>query len=664
MKKGFYYSLACEGMRKNKRLYVPYILTCVGMVMMLYIVQYLHHSEMIRAMSGGSTVCMTMALGGWVIAFFSVLFLLYTGSFLMRRRRMEFGLYNMLGMSKRNITNILAWEVFISFLISVTLGLISGMVLSKLAELILIRVLDGAASYSFSISHEAVVVTIFIFVGIFAVQFLNAVRQIRLSTVTALMQSENVGERPPKSNVLIGVSGFVILAAAYGLAVSIEDPIAAMLLFFVAVMMVIAATYLIFIAGMVLLCRLLQKNKSYYYKARHFVSVSSMAYRMKRNGAGLASICILATMVLVMLSSTASLYFGAEDMLNSRYPRQINNTLYFYEENLANMSEENTEKYAEIFNGLAAHRGVKPTNVQQYRALLTYAKLDDTVMNLMFVPLADYNRYADTKETLADDEVLIYPLRIEYDKDSFKFEDMPEYKVKKQVEFQEVTSKVATEIVPTLVVVVPDTEKLLEGTDWLNMRDENGDYRLSRYFVYNFDTQDMSNLEQIEFGNWYMDKLTDALTNGGAEGNLAHTTELLSGNREDFYGTYGGLFFLAILLSIVFIAAAVQIIYYKQISEGYEDQSKFAIMQKVGMTKAEIKRSINSQVLTVFFLPLLMAGLHMIFAFPMIRRILYLFNLMNVGLFVLTTVLSFLAFAVLYIIVYRITSRSYYKIVS
>lgn len=678
MKRGFYYNLAYEGMRKNKKMYLPYILTCICMVMMLYIIQYLQHSEVIQNGRGGTTAGMMMALGGWVIGIFSLIFLFYTNSFLMRRRSKEFGLYNMLGMSKKNIVRILCWETFMTFVVSVVVGLACGIAFSKLAELLMLKILTGQASYGISVSPEGILVTTAAFAAIFFLLLLNSIRRVHAGTTISLIRSENVGEKPPKANWILGVGGFVLLAAAYYLAVSITDPLSAMVWFFIAVIMVIVATYMIFISGMVLLCKILQKNKKYYYKAAHFVSVSSMTYRMKRNGAGLASICILATMVLVMISSTTSLYFGTEDALNTRYPREINNT--FWMESMNELSDATIKEYTQIVRDHAKDCGASPSNVMTCRFLSANASVEDggriiwkdvderatdfaALVRLILLPLEDYNKLAETQESLKEDEALVCTKRTTYKGNTVSVEQMPEYKVKKQVDFTELGSIELTDTLPLLLVVVPDLEKAAADVDWENAKDRYGNSEMLKKWVYNFNTGGMDAAAQINFMSDYNGGLSTAFGEKGIM-SISHMTESLEGNKEDFYGTYGGLFFLAIVLSVVFIFAAVLIIYYKQISEGYEDQNKFAIMQKVGMTKGEIRKSINSQVLTVFFLPLLLAGLHMAFAFPMVQRVLSLFSLTNAQLFMLTTGISFAAFAVLYVIVYKITSKAYYNIVS
>ena len=318
MKLGFYARLAWTGMQKNRKTYLPYILTCAGMVMMYYLITFLSKNPNVALIRGGSTLQGILSFGTGVIAVFSLIFLFYTNSFLIRRRKTEFGLYNILGMGKWNLTRILLWESAAICAISLLGGLFFGILFSKLAELLLVNLMGGKASFTFTVEPNAVASCVLLFVGIFALIFLNTLRQIHVSNPIELLHSETVGERPPKANWVVAALGIIILAIAYYIAVTIQDPIAALVFFFVAVVMVIIATYLLFVAGSVVLCRILQKNKSYYYKTRHFISVSSMMYRMKRNGAGLASICILSTMVLVMLSSTVCLFVGTEASLHGR----------------------------------------------------------------------------------------------------------------------------------------------------------------------------------------------------------------------------------------------------------------------------------------------------------------------------------------------------------
>ena len=674
MKRGFYPRLAWSGMRKNSKLYLPYSLACIGMTAMFYILMHLADSPALKLIPSSASVTMTLSLGSFVMGVFSLLFLFYTNSFLVRRRFKEFGLYNVLGMNKGNISRVLAWEALINALISLAGGLFLGIALSKLAELGLVNIMGGDTDLDLRISVKALEFTVMFFCGIFLLIYLNSLIKIRRSSASELVKSENFGEKPPRANWLFGLAGIVILAAAYYIAVSIKTPLTALSLFFIAVIMVIVATYLIFIAGSVWICRLLQKNKRYYYKKNHFVSVSSMVYRMKRNGAGLASICILATMVLVMISSTTCLYFGAEDALRDRYPRDISISASY--SGLDSMTDENISALRGEISAAVGEAGTE--NILDYRCASLVGSLKDGVLDLSeasiystamttydyvaevyIVPLADYNAIAGTNESLGSDEAMIYAYRMDYTDKTFAVDELVSFRVKKVLDsFPIADGSAMASIAPTVFVIVPDfadTVAKLGGAV-----SSSGDEPASLSWNYAFDTP-VSDEEETAMCERIGERLSECSESGGY---LYYSRESLAANRADFYGMYGGLFFLGIMLSIAFICAAVLIIYYKQISEGYEDRRRFEIMQNVGMTKKEIRSSINSQLLTVFFLPLIFAGLHLGFAFPFIHKLLMLFNLSNLPLLIGTTAISFGVFALLYAVVFRVTSNAYYNIVS
>ncbi len=536
-----YTRLAWDGIRKNGRLYLPYILTCVGMVTMYYMMSELCDSDLLRYMKGGGASHIILGLGSWVIAVFSALFLYYTYSFLIRRRQKEFGLYHVLGLGKRHIALLCVIETAMTAVIALAAGLAIGVGLSFAVELGLRSTMETEMAFTFSVNRSVVLQTVLVYLAIFALTLLSTLVKVGRGTAMSLLRSESYGEKPPKGNLFVAILGAVLLAAAYVMAVSIQEPLKALALFFVAVILVILATYLLFIAGSVALCRMLQKNRDYYYQPRHFVSVSSMAYRMKRNGAGLASICILATMVLVMLSSSACLYFGAEDSLNATYPNEFELTVW---------AEDDAA-------------------LPRLEKALTEAG-------------APYGVNVWEKGTVTRDGEIIWSAAFD--------------------------------------TGLPQEQQLALSHD-----------------------------------------IGEALRNTGEAWGYSYTSRAEA--ADDFYGTYGSLFFIGIVLSVMFVCAAVLIIYYKQLCEGYEDQPRFAIMQKVGMTAADIRRSVNSQLLTVFFLPLAGAALHMAFAFPMIRRMLLLFELHNTGLFVATVLISFAVLAAVYTLVYKATSNAYYRIV-
>ena len=579
-----YRHLAWDGIRKNSRLYVPYLLTGVGAVSFFYILVALSRLPE-GTLPGSGSVQVILNLGSFVLWVFSLLLLFYTHSFLIRRRNREFALYNVLGMGKRDIARILCWETLLSGGISLAGGL------------------------------------------------------------------------------ALAVLGILLLAGAYYLAVTIREPLAALTWFFAAVLMVILATYLLFISGSVALCRLLQKNPRFYYQKRHFVSVSSLVYRMKRNGAGLASICILGTMVLVMLSSTTCLYFGAEDSLHTRYPRDENITAYFPDR--ASQSGDLTSLRTAVADAVR-RSGMSAANVWEYRSVSSAMTLRDGVLSpnegfgnpvdVTLIPLADYNAAMGTDLTLSQGQVYVCRSRTGYQGTSLTLQNGPTWQVAGLLDNFSPSGSDSASVVTQLWLIVPD----LSAADTLEQVMNRANMGVSRTWYYGFDLD-----RQLPDA---ADPVAEAIRRMAQDGGLMENgvlgVESLAENRGDFYGSYGSLFFLGILLSVGFSLAAVLIIYYKQISEGYEDQARFDIMQKVGMTRRDIRSSINSQLLLVFFLPLLLAGLHLAFAFPFVHKLLLLFNLWNTRLLVGTTAASFLAFAVLYTLVYRITYNAYYHIVS
>ena len=688
MKKGFYPKLAFDGIRKNKKMYLPYILTSIGMVMMYYIIIFLQFSQSIKDAVQSSTVSEILGLGSWVIAIFSCIFLFYTNSFLIKRRKKEFGLYNILGMDKHNLGIILFWETLIITVISLVIGLAAGIAFSKLAELVFLNLLKSDVTFDLTVSSQGIGLCAIIFTVINILLFFNSLRQVRSSSAISLVKSEQTGEKPPKGNWIFGILGVLLLGGAYYISLSIKEPLQALTLFFVAVIMVIIGTYLVMISGSVLFCRLLQKNKKYYYKPNHFVSVSSMVYRMKRNGAGLASICILATMVLVMISSTTSLYFGAEDALSIRYPREINIDISTLDTDLEkngqmdniisdiknickNHDVKGTDAYTYLngmISGMITDDGKVETDINRIDNFSNIALGDfSSVYSFIFIPVDDYNKIMGTSYTLKDDEAIIYNYRNDsrYKNNVISFNRGQSFKIVKETDEFVIDTNAAISVTPSMALIVNDIDNATKGLTYnatTAQKIENTGINFHRYYC--FDTG-VSPQHQIELSKDianYLDGNIEKYRADTSSRMFRSSVESKEQNRLDFFGLYGGLF--GLVLSIVFIFAAVLIIYYKQISEGYEDQSRFEIMQKVGMTKNEIRKSINSQLLTVFFLPLIFAGMHLAFAAPISKKLLLLFNLTNLNLFIVTILISFAAFALFYMIVYKITSSAYYKIVS
>ena len=679
MKTFFYPRLAWDGIRKNRQLSRPYLLTCICMVAVFYILSFLSSPAALELVPrGANTVGLIMHLGRYVILLFSLVFLYYTYSFLLRRRAREFGLYNVLGMGKRNLVRIITWESLITFAVALASGLFLGILLSKLAELGLINMLGGSINYSFRLDPEAIGQTCLFYAGIFALLWLSAVIRTARSSAVSLMKSENAGEKPPKGNWLFAVLGVLILGGAYYIAVTVANPISAIMWFFGAVLMVIVATYLLLVTGSVKMCRILQSSKGYYYQAKHFVSVSSMAFRMKRNGAGLASICIIATMILVMISTTTCMWFGIDDSLSASYPREINFTLYLNGPDF--LADDVLDRGAAVMQDFLKEKGISAKEVldRRYVSLggvqqdgiiqcdYSTSGMDENLNSLreIFLVAPDSPEVSGiVPPDLAADEALVITSGMDIREDTLTLamgSVTRSWKIRQCT--RDDSGARSSMGFPAMTVVISDLPGLVDS--FSRESEERGGQRLQCMWKYSFDTG-LSDEENIQLDESMHDELLSRIHDAFPEEAInIRLIETRAGGAADFYGMYGSLFFIGILLSIVFLFAAVLIIYYKQISEGYEDAKRFDIMQKVGMTKKEIRSSISSQLLTVFALPLAFAGLHLVFAFPMIRKMLTIFGLFNVGLFIRTTLISFAAFALFYGIVYRLTSGIYYRIVS
>ena len=632
MKKGFYLKLAMTGISKNRKMYFPYILTCVGMVMMFYIICFLSRDPWLASVRGGETMQVMLGMGTWITGIFAVIFLFYTNSFLIRRRKKEFGLYNMLGMNKRNLARILFWECMVIAGIALAAGMAAGILLSKLGELILSNILDGAVSFSFLVDPKSLTLTAALFGVIFLLILLNGLRQVHFANPRELLESDRVGEKPPKANWVLAVLGVLMLGFAYYLTLTIQDPLVAMVVFFGAVALVILGTYLVFISGSVAFLKLLQKNKRYYYRPNHFVSVSSMTYRMKKNGAGLASICILSTMVLVMISATLCLYAGAEKSLRSMYPRDLIVETYSLDQNA-----ENTV-LAAVEETLESH-GIAGRNQLQYHYLASAVMqkgneicFDPEEINsmaaatdmreLMVVPLEDYNSLMGTEEQLQEGEALIYVTKKgEFTGDTISLDGEETWKIKKQADGFVQNGIDSQQVIPTVYLFLgeEDFQKVLDLFNRLEKKYSENTYASVnvQHSYYGIDIEGGDELQMAVKEDLEQRIAGIVLDNQEFP---AVIVDCVAENRADFYGLYGGIFFLGALLGLVFILGTVLIVYYKQITEGYEDQERFTILKKVGMTGREIKKSINSQVLTVFFLPLLAAGIHTAFAFPMVQN--------------------------------------------
>ncbi len=661
MRKGLYIKIALQNIRKNAKVYVPYILTCLGTVAMYYMIGFLSYHEGIDQIFGGGYVRSIMLMGVWVTAIFAVLFLFYTNSFLMKRRKKEFGLYNILGMEKKHLSRVMLYETVVIAAISLVGGVLAGILLSKLMILVLMKIFNLNQPIGFMVSTRAIGSSWQLFGVIFLLLFLNSLRQIHLAKPIELLRGGEVGEKEPKTNWITAILGLLCLGSGYYISLTIENPLMTLMLFFVAVVLVIMGTYLVFISGSIAILKLLRRWKRFYYKTSHFISVSGMIYRMRQNAAGLASICILSTMVLVMISSTFSLYAGIEKNVAQRYPADINITLHSWQEedqsaleahmdavlSAQQLGEVQMEKYRHVgFSTILDGNTV----IMDEETMNSVGTLDDLWMVDM-IPLEEHNALNGVQETLAENEVLLCSYGREYPYDSIVI-DGKTYQVRAQLQTTKEASGEATASAWGAIFVIANQEVIDQWIASYPLLASQTD-TIFHYNLPDASAQQLTALEETMGG--------DALLNTNL--NVSSYVEFQESNRTGLREMYGGLFFLGLFLGLLFIMATILIIYYKQISEGYDDRERFEIMQKVGLSRKDIKHSIHSQVLMVFFLPLLMAGCHLAGAFPAIARILVLLQAVSDRMFFYCNLGCFAVFAVLYLLIYLITAKVYYKIV-
>lgn len=679
MKKPLLYpKLAWQGIRKNAETYLPYLLMGILMVGVSYIMNYLTRPALMGALSMGGTTLMVLQMGKIVISVFSVIFLYYCNSFLIRRRMKEFGLYNILGMGKGNIARVMLWETLLTALLVFAGGLLLGLSLSRLVEMALINLLHADYTVPMELFYpDGVTWVLLLFGGIYVLILLANLLRMRLSNPVALLKSENTGEKPPKANWFFGLIGLLILLSAYYVAAVSQSPLEALIFFFIAVLMVIVATYLLLVSGSVTLCRMLRRNKRYYYQTRHFISVSAMAYRMKRNGAGMATICILCTMVLVILTSTVCLYGGTDSMVDAICPQDINLTIGLE----ARDGEENWKRLdamQQMALDVTEEMGLTPENITSQRALVATGKVQNgdygiitdadslkaNVLELTVYPLSVYEQATGETVTLADRELLYASFKTNETFSSMSFYGSAPYRmIRAEKELpKRLLSADYRSAWGCLVVFTNDAEAFRSEITAL-VGEKSGEAMMMDRLALHFDLASEADTDTQEKLVKTLRSEAMKLTGKDFYGMSSLSVDTRSLCRRDYLSLFGGLFFLGMVLGPLFSIAAVLIMYYKQICEGYEDAERFAVMRKVGLTDAEIRRSVNSQVLTVFLAPLLMAGLHMLFAMPMIRLILGVFGLHNDSLFYGIGIGCYVVFAVIYALMYLLTSRRYYRIV-
>lgn len=652
---GFYWKLAFTNLKGNRRVYLPYLLSSMGIIMMFYSINALGQGIDQGALYGGTTVASMMGLGVFVIGLFAVLFLFYTNSFIIKRRKKELGLYNILGMEKRHIAHILFRETLLTAVCSLALGLGLGIVFSRVLFWLLGLLLGTDLAVAFVIPVSAITSTLGLFGLIFLLTLCYNLLQVKLSKPIELLHGGETGEREPKAHWFLAVLGALLLGTGYTMAVTIQDPLSALVFFFVAVILVILGTYLLFITGITAMLKLLKKNKRFYYKTNHFTALSGMLFRMKQNAAGLASICVLFTALLVTVSTTFSLYTSMDGLLRARYPRNVLVSVCDANQEAKDMVRsavnQKSQELGLALENVVDREGWNITTARVGNTLHTQEVSLETCAVVNIFTQSEFERFSGQQVDLAENQVLLFdPANTFPEEDTLHIDDKTYQIVPSDYVMPEAST--LAQIYEMYYLVVRD-ETVVE-----NILAPSGSDTFPIY-SYDFDVAG-GDPEDIA-------ALREALGTVDFSGPGVEYEALLfedsATSRQSFMELYGGLFFLGLFLGVLFLLGTALIIYYKQVSEGYDDARRFNIMQKVGMSHKEVKQSIHSQILLVFFLPLVMAVLHLAFAFPMLEKILLVMGLANTQLILLSTLGCVAVFTVAYLIIYALTARTYYNIV-
>lgn len=659
-----YVKLARINIKNNKSLYLPYLLSGMMTVAMFYLMVFLSDNDGLNHMSGGRTLTIIFRFGIAVIGIFSYIFIFYTNSFIIKRRKREIGVYNILGMEKRHIAKVLGLETIFVAVTAIVGGVVGGILFSKLMLMLLFRILQYGEQIVFSVAWKGIELALVVFGILYALTLIYNLMQIKIANPIELLRGGNVGEKEPKAKWISAIFGVACIAIAYYISITTENPLSVISLFFIAVMLVIAGTYSLFTAGSIVLLKGLRANKKFYYNPKHFTAVSGMIYRMKQNAAGLASICILSTMVLVMISTTVSMYAGLDDELKARYPMDVVAQIYYQEVPKEDIQLE--EKVREV----VGENGQSIEKMNQYEAFtLCMAWEGETftpVASSLFDGTTSLVNFITRESLLELDDVFKEKMIPEVPKGSVSVYSLGRYEGKQieimdhiypvydAQEFSLEQDTYMTSAVKEIVYIVVDSNQTL-ATLFEEQKNLLGEKAATFENVIGIDL-DGTDKQKIECSK----KISAMISDDTA---AEKYVECRQSNREDFFMVYGGMFFLGIFLGIIFLTVTVMIIFYKQISEGYDDKKRYEILEKVGMSNREVKDSIRSQVRIVFFLPLLTAAVHMAAAFPMIIRLLSIFNMNNHELFAICLLITFVIFAIIYYVVFKITSRSYYKIV-
>ncbi len=668
-----YIKMAVQNLVSNRRFYLPYSLCCIGTAAMYYIMSDIATNETLTFERGAEYVRTMMGLGIFVLSVFSVFIICYANSFIIKRRRRELGLYNILGMEKQHIAILMLFETVLLGAGCILAGLAAGMLFSKLTLLILAQILRFGVPMGFTISLPGIVMTALQFGVIFLICLVVNVFQVLRSSPIELLHAVSKGEKEPKGRILLTLFGIATLGGGYALALSVKDPVSALVLFFVAVLLVIFGTFSLFTAGSIVILKLLRKNKRLYYRIGPFTAISGLIYRMKQNAVGMANICILSTMVLVTISTTVSLYSGMEDIIQTQYPFEIETSLNMRNvdtdepaspelmEQFYHASVDTAESCAEVtdiksfvnlsFTATRLQPGVFSVDTMNY----VDTNLG-SVISFGVIPVSDYNRMSGQSVTLAADEVLSYNNTGEH-YDTIQLNDMQFSVAENLTEFPLNNREALVSMINSQYIVVAD-QSVVDAIYTMQCQ-AYAERASDMLYTIGLELEGDAETKIAAFED-VVSEISELMRE-----NEFFNTLMLSRqtNYDDLYAMYGSFLFLGIFLGMVFTMAAVLIIYYKQVSEGYDDRERFVIMQKVGMDTRTVKKSIGTQVLMVFFLPLLVSGVHVLVAFPMVSRMMQLFALKNTGLFALCVIITFMVFAVVYVVVYLLTARTYYKIV-
>lgn len=669
MNRGLYRKLALRNIRKNRNTFLPFSISATAIIAMFYMLYSIQAQVDDSVFTGANTMGIILNFGVVICGIFSVFVLIYTNNFLIKRRSREFGLYSVLGMEKKHISRIVFWEIIIIAFVCITAGILTGIVLSKLMFMVLLKLLGIQTNLSFGIEPGAILITVVIFLGIFVVIILwNNFKIHRLKPVE-LMRNESAGEKEPKAKWLLAILGLACLGIGYYLAITTKNPITALNVFFVAVLLVMAGTYLLFLSVSIAVLKILKKNKSFYYHKKHFITVSGMMFRMKQNAVGLANICILSTCVLVVISSTVSLYAGMEDVLGNRFPKEVT-TSYIYEDD--SDDEAFLKKYHYDYSVLdsaflqrAEKYNLKIKNMETFYSLDSVGSFVDNQFTMDYQgadslivvsveTLEDYKNKAEDNISLEKDEAIVYIS----DEERLKNDEVnilgKEFKIKKTLD--KIPGGGQNSAYEILYLVVSDMDVM---RDMKKIFNENSGSKIRDNIYYNYQF-DLSGTEENK------EKFCTGLRDYIIDTGIAHTDIVADRytSRQSFFELYGSLLFIGIFIGSMFLITTVMIIYYKQLSEGYEDRQRFEIMKKVGMDEKEIKAVIKNQILLVFFLPILLAVVHICFAFDIIRKMLISFNFTNTSLYIVCVIMVVLVFFIAYGIVYGLTAKTYYKIVN